>query len=71
MGTYLEAEAADGLAVLERLLGGNGGGQLDEVDAKGVESLGTVILERSAIFLLRLARNFSDQAGRSVGPWRG
>lgn len=42
--TYLKAEAADGLAVLERLLRGDGGSQLDEIDTEGVESLGTVVL---------------------------
>lgn len=35
--TNLQAELADGLAVLARLLRGSGRGQLDVVDAKGIE----------------------------------
>ncbi len=36
-GTNLQAELADGLAVLARLLRGSGRGELDVVDAEGIE----------------------------------
>lgn len=40
----LEAELADGLAILSRLLRGSGGGKLDVVNAEVVESLGNLDL---------------------------
>lgn len=38
----LEAEIADGLAIIVGLLRGSGGGQFDVVDAKSIERLGTM-----------------------------
>jgi hypothetical protein len=40
----LEAEAGNSLAVLERLLRGNGRGKLDIVDSEGIEGLGNLDL---------------------------
>ena len=36
----LEAELADGLAIIARLLGGGGGGEFDVLYTKGIECLG-------------------------------
>jgi hypothetical protein len=41
-GAHLQAELADGLAVPPRLLRGGGRGQLDVVDAEGIEGCRSV-----------------------------
>ena len=58
----LEAELADSLAVLTRLLGGSRRGQLDVVGAELIESL-------SDLNLLGLVKVSVGESARAVSRW--